>query len=192
MSRAKTEYIWLNGTSLGNVLMQSAQLPQVTELKYLGSTRQSDGDMYTEENKRTRCGWNNWNKMPGILFDKRVPSRMKGKIHNVIVQPAILYRMETVPMTSSHVKKLEVTDMKLCRWTCSHTLRDHVRNDDTRERLSREHHRDVQESKLEVVWKRQEARPRLRRKKDSGDGTTLGEECEEDRSRNGWTVSTGT
>ena len=135
MSRAKTEYIWLNGTSLGSVKMQSAQLPQVTELKYLGSTLQSDGDMYTEENKRTRCGCNNWKKMPGILFDKRVPSRTKGKIHNMIVQPAILYRMETVPMTSSHVKKLEVTDMKLCRWTCGHTLRDHVRNDDTRERL---------------------------------------------------------
>ena len=25
-------------------------------------------------------------------------------------------RMETVPVTSSHVKKLEVTEMKMCRW----------------------------------------------------------------------------
>ena len=32
--------------------------------------------------------------------------------------------------TSSHVKKLEVTEMKMCRWPCGHTLRDHVRNDD--------------------------------------------------------------
>ena len=38
-------------------------------------------------------------------------------------------------MTSSHVKKLEVTEMKMCRWTCEHTLRDHVRKDDTGERL---------------------------------------------------------
>ena len=30
----------------------------------------------------------------------------------------------------------------------------------------------VQESATEVVWPRKEARPRLRRKKDSGDGTT--------------------
>ena len=30
----------------------------------------------------------------------------------------------------------------------------------------------MHESKIEVVWTRQEARPRLRRKKDSGDGTT--------------------
>ena len=36
--------------------------------------------------------------------------------------------------TSSDVKKLEVTEMKMC----SHTQRDHVRNDDIRERLKKE------------------------------------------------------
>ena len=53
----------------------------------------------------------------------------------MIVQPAMMYSMETVPTTSSHVKKLEVADVKMCRWACGHTLRDHVRNDDIRERL---------------------------------------------------------
>ena len=50
-------------------------------------------------------------------------------------------------------------------------------NDDIRERLtvenSREHQREVQENKIEVVLTRQEARPRIRLKKESGDGTTL-------------------
>ena len=60
---------------------------------------------------------------------------MKGNIHKTIVQPAMLYGMETVPMTSSHVKKLDVTEMKMCRWAFGHTLRHHVRNDDIRESL---------------------------------------------------------
>ena len=40
-------------------------------------------------------------------------------------------------MTNSrvNVKKLEITEMKMCRWPCGHTLRYHVRNDDIRERL---------------------------------------------------------
>ena len=83
--------------------MQSAQLTQVTEFKYLESTLQSDGGMGTEINKRT--------------------------------QPTMLYGMETVPVTSSHVKKLEVIQMKMCRWTCGHTLRDHVRNENIKEIL---------------------------------------------------------
>ena len=38
--------------------------------------------------------------------------------------------------------------------------------------ILKECHREVQESATQVVWPRKEARPRLRRKKDSGDGTT--------------------
>ena len=57
----------------------------------------------------------------------------------MIVQPAMLYGMETVPVTSSHMKKLEVTDMTMCRWACDHTLRDHVRNDSIRERQRASH-----------------------------------------------------
>ena len=67
--RVEGKYMCLNGTPLGSVHMQSAQLPQVTEFKYLGSTLQSDGDMSAEIIKRTQCGWNNWRKMSGVLCD---------------------------------------------------------------------------------------------------------------------------
>ena len=122
MSRAKTEYMCLNGTPLGSVHMQSDQQPQVTEFKYPGSTLKSDGGMSTEINKRTQCGWNNWRKMSGVLCDHRVPPHVKGNIYNMIVQPAMLYGMETVPVTSSRVNKLEVTEMKMCIWACGHPL----------------------------------------------------------------------
>ena len=71
----------------------------------------------------------------GVLCDRRVPPHVKVNIHETIVQPVMPYGMETVQMTSSHVKKREVTEMKRFRWTCGQTLRDHVRNDDIRERL---------------------------------------------------------
>ena len=48
MSRAKTEYMYLNRTPIGSVNMQSVQLPPVTEFKYMGSTLHSDGGMSTE------------------------------------------------------------------------------------------------------------------------------------------------
>ena len=38
-------------------------------------------------------------------YATRVPPHVKGNIHKMIVQPAVLYGMETVPVTSSHVKK---------------------------------------------------------------------------------------
>ena len=60
---------------------------------------------------------------------------VKRNNHKMIVQPATLYGMETVPVTSSHVKKLEVTEMTMCRWAYGHTLRDNTRKGDIRERL---------------------------------------------------------
>ena len=42
VSRAKTECMCLNGTPAGSFNMQFARMPYVTELKYLGSTLQSD------------------------------------------------------------------------------------------------------------------------------------------------------
>ena len=68
VSRAKAEYMWLNGMPLGSVKTQSAQLSQVTEFKYLGSTRQSDGDTSTYTHTRKQCGWNNRRKMPCIIY----------------------------------------------------------------------------------------------------------------------------
>ena len=53
----------------------------------------------------------------------------------MIVQPAMLHGMETLSMTSPHVKKLEVTELKMCRWACGHTLSDQARNGNIRERL---------------------------------------------------------
>ena len=56
VSRAKTGYMCLHGTPLGSVKMQSAQLPQIIEFKYLGSTPYCHGEMSTEVNKGTQYG----------------------------------------------------------------------------------------------------------------------------------------
>ena len=108
----------------------------------------------------------------------------------MIVQPAMLYGMEAVPVTSSHVKKLEVTEMKMRRWTCGHTLRDHVRNDNIKERLTvesiTERCREARLRWVGLVNRRDQAY--VGRKTLEMDH--LGEESEEDRDRDGWTMST--
>ena len=86
----------------------------------------------------------------------------------------MLYGMETVPVTSSHVKKREVKEMKTCRWACSQTLRDHVRNDNIRERPKVE---SITERcrKARLRWFGNEKRGETKttsEEKDFGDGTT--------------------
>ena len=73
--------------------------------------------------------------MTGVLCDKKVPTRAKGKIYSTVVQPAMLYAMEVVPLSAKQEGQLEVAKMKRCRWTCGWTRRDRVRNERVRETL---------------------------------------------------------
>ena len=57
-------------------------------------------------------------------------------MHIVIVQPARLHGLEILSVTSSHVKRLGVTEMKMCRWVvATHSKINH----NIRERLKVEH-----------------------------------------------------
>ncbi len=98
--------------------------------------RSSPGHMVTSWNVVTvKIISNITRSMKRVLRENRIPPHANGNIHKVIIQPAMLFGMETVSTTSSHVKKLQVTEMKMCRWARGHTLRDHLRNDDISGRL---------------------------------------------------------
>ncbi|RCV41066.1 hypothetical protein SETIT_9G106300v2 [Setaria italica] len=53
-----------------------------------------------------------WRQALGILYDKRVPLKLKGK---------------------RHVQQLSVAEMRTLRWICGHTRRDRVQNEDIRD-----------------------------------------------------------
>ncbi|XP_047496499.1 uncharacterized protein LOC125044096 [Penaeus chinensis] len=68
------------------------------------------------------------------MCDKRVSARVKGNTHRAVIQPAILYGLETVPQTKK-ATRLEVAEMKMCRWACGLTMRDRMRNYEIREKM---------------------------------------------------------
>ena len=99
VSRKKTEYMCCHGKTETALQICTNSVPPVTEFKYLGSTIESEGGVDCEVNRRSQAGWNNWKKMSGILCDKKVPNRVKGKIQKAVVQPAMLHGMEAIPLT---------------------------------------------------------------------------------------------
>ncbi|XP_047501618.1 uncharacterized protein LOC125047457 [Penaeus chinensis] len=119
VSRAKTEYMCLNGVSKRKYM----------DARPITARIQSDGGVEAEISRRIQSGWNNWKKMAGVMCDKRVPARVKGKIHRTVIQSAMLYGLETVPQTKA-TRRLEVAEMKMCRWAYGLTMGDRMRNDE--------------------------------------------------------------
>ena len=100
-----------------------------THFKYLGTSIEEEGGMETEIAKRVGAGWMNWKKCSGVLCDKRMPVKLKGKVYRTVVRPAMLYGAETWATTKRQESRIEVNEMRMMRWMCGVTRKDKIRNE---------------------------------------------------------------
>jgi len=98
---------------------------------------QRDGDIDADVSHRIKAGWIKWRQASGILCDKWIPQKLKGKFYRTAIRPAMLYEAECWPTKIRHVQQLSVIEMRMLRWICGHTRMDRVRNDDIHEGLIR-------------------------------------------------------
>ena len=130
ISRTKTEYMWTGEEELqGTVKLEQEDLKRVSTFKYLGSVVSENGNMDAEVNHRIQCAWMNWRKSSGILCDKRISAKVKGKFYKSVVRPAMLYGAETWPIKKEQERRMEVAEMRMLRWMCGATRRDRIKND---------------------------------------------------------------
>ena len=109
--------------------MEDTKVPKVKEFKYLGSTVQESGSCEREVKKRVQEGWNGWRKISGVICDRRLPARVKGKVYNSVIRPAMVYGLETVAVTKKQVEEMKVAEMKMLRFAMGVTRKDKIRNE---------------------------------------------------------------
>ena len=73
--------------------------------------------------------WNGWRRMSGVICDRRVPARVKGKVYKVAVRTAMLYGLETVALTRRQEAEMEVAELKMLRISLGVTRMDKIRNE---------------------------------------------------------------
>ena len=132
INRKKTVYLRFNveGNLDGNsdINLQGHNLERVNTFKYLGATLAENRDLDAEITHRIQSGWNNWKRVSGILCDRRISLRVKGKVYTTVVKPAMMYGAETWAVKKAQEKKLDVTEMRMLRWMRGVTRRDRIRN----------------------------------------------------------------
>ncbi|PHT84925.1 putative GTP-binding protein OBGM, mitochondrial [Capsicum annuum] len=103
--------------------------------KYLGSLIQGNGEIDEDVSHRIGVGWMKWKLASGVLYDKKVPPKLKGKFYKVSVRSAMLHGAECWPIKNSHIQKLKVAEMRMLRWMCGLTRGDRIRNEIIREKF---------------------------------------------------------
>ena len=130
VSRSKTEYLCINvGNDDETVKMEDTKVSRVIKFKYLGSTVQESGSCEREVKKRVQAGWKGWRRVSGVICDRRLPARVKGKVYSSVVRPAMVYGLETVAVTKKQVEEMEVAEMKMLRFAMVVTRKDKIRNE---------------------------------------------------------------
>ena len=131
VNRRKTENMCVNERQVKGTGKMQEEVAKVEDFKYVGSTVQSKGECGREVKKRVQAGWNGWRRMSGVICDRRVPARVKGKLYRVAlaVRPAILYGLETVALTKRQEAEMEVAELKMLRFSLGVTRMDKIRNE---------------------------------------------------------------
>ena len=101
LGRTKTEYMRCGFSTTRHeeeVNLDGQVVPQKDTFRYLGSMLLKDGDIDEDVNHGIKAGWMKWRQASGILCDKRVPQKLKGKFYRMAVRPAMLYHAECWPL----------------------------------------------------------------------------------------------
>ena len=86
VSRSNTEYLCIiGGNDNETVKMEDTKVPRVKDFKYLGSTVQESGGCERKVKKRVQAVWNGWRIVSGVICDRSLPDRVKGKVYSSVV-----------------------------------------------------------------------------------------------------------
>jgi hypothetical protein len=119
----------------GDVSLDGRVVPMNDTFWYLGSMLQSEGEINEDVSHRIRVGWVKWRQASGVICDKKVTNKLKGKFYRTTIRPAMMYDVECWATKGQHVQKMSVTEMRMLRWICGHTRKDRIINDDIRDKL---------------------------------------------------------
>ena len=131
---AKTEYMrcttlhkWYREQRV-EVRLDGEVIKNTDGFKYFGSTITVDGSEEREVPRRIQAGWKNWSEVSGVLCDRRMPVKLKGKVYMAVVRPAMMYGMEAIPIKKVNKKRMDVAEMKMLRWLSGVTRKDRIFN----------------------------------------------------------------
>ena len=133
ISRPKTQFIdfkfgQYNGQRREPVKILWEELQRVHRFKYIIASVEETGCMTTEISQRVSAALGNWKRCSGVLYDRRMPVKLKGNVYKTEVRQALLYGAETWATKRGQEAQLEVNEMRMQICMCGVTRRDKIRN----------------------------------------------------------------
>ncbi|MCX8759408.1 reverse transcriptase domain-containing protein [Vibrio parahaemolyticus] len=139
LSRSKMEYMECrfskNRNNNEGIHLDGKKICNSKTFKYLGSIISNNGEIMDDVINRIKVGWMKWRNASGVLCDRRLPAKLKGKFYRTAIRPSLLYGSECWTVKHDHTQKIHVAEMRMLRWMSGNTIRDKLKNDFIRHKI---------------------------------------------------------
>ena len=84
-----------------NIRLEGKEIRQGNRFEYLEGTVTWDGKSETEVQRRIQVGVNAWRSVEGVMEDRKISRKLKGKVVMLCVTPPYLYGLDMVALTDN-------------------------------------------------------------------------------------------
>ena len=91
-----------------DIELEGNKINQRDSFVYLGGAVCGDGTTEREWRRRVQTGANAWRAVEGVMADRWISKRLKGKAMSTCVTPACLYGTETLALTEIQQQRLQL------------------------------------------------------------------------------------
>ena len=116
-----------------DIELEGKILNQRDSFVYLGGAVCGDGKTERDVRRRVQAGANAWRAVEGVMADRRISKRLKGKVMSTCVTPACMYGTETLALTELQQHRLQVCENNWVRKIARVTRADRRRMLELRE-----------------------------------------------------------
>ena len=104
--------------------------------------------------RRVQAGANAWRSVEGVMAERRISNRLKGKVMSTCVTPACLYGTETLALTELQQQRLQVCENNWVRKIARVTRQAKNGGVKGRDRSAEELDRETGQEQITVGWTR--------------------------------------
>ncbi|GKB37431.1 ataxia telangiectasia mutated family protein [Tanacetum coccineum] len=115
VSREMTEYLRCDFSNIEiahneevEICIRDKILQPKDSFRYLGSMLHKSGMIDEDVAHSIKAAWLKWRAAIGVIYDRNVPLKLKGKFYRVTIRPAMLYESECWPITKALANRMEV------------------------------------------------------------------------------------
>ena len=91
-------------------MLGGKDIKQVTKCVYHGGNISENERVGVEMRRKIQAGANAWRNVEGVMVDRKISRKLKGKVLDSCVVPASTYGLETLALSELHQHKLQVCD----------------------------------------------------------------------------------